>query len=71
VACCIECVVVFQSYGGDSDIVVKSLEGKVDELLKNLQKMQQEKDEVAKEQEDLLVLLSDQDAKCAKYKVKF
>jgi septal ring factor EnvC (AmiA/AmiB activator) len=50
---------------------VKSLEGKVDELVKNLQKIQEEKDEVAKEQEDLLVLLSDQDAKCAKYKVKF
>ncbi len=36
----------------------------MDELLK-------EKENIAKEQEDLLVLLSDQDVKCKKYKVRF
>ncbi|CAB4004025.1 general vesicular transport factor p115-like, partial [Paramuricea clavata] len=57
-----------QTHGGDSDIVVKSLERKVDELLKNIQEIREEKEGIAREQDDLLVLLSDQDAKCAKYK---
>jgi septal ring factor EnvC (AmiA/AmiB activator) len=61
---------MFQTHGGDSDIVVKSLERKVDELLKNIQEIREEKENIAREQDDLLVLLSDHDAKCAKYKVR-
>ena len=62
---------MFQTHGGDSDIVVKSLERKVDELLKNIQEIREEKEGIAREQDDLLVLLSDHAAKCAKYKVRF
>lgn len=48
---------------------MKSLEKKIDELLKDLQAIRNEKESISQEHEDLLVLLSDQDAKCSKYKV--
>ena len=37
--------------------------------MKNIEEIQEEKKTIAGELEDLLVLLSDQDAKCKKYKV--
>ena len=56
-------------HAGDSDLLVQSLEKKVSDLMKNIEEVQEEKEITARELEDLLVLLSDQDAKCLKYKV--
>ena len=41
----------------------------MNDLQKNIEELREEKEITAREQEDLLVLLSDQDAKCKKYKV--
>ena len=60
---------LLQTHAGDSDLLVQSLEKKVSNLMKNIKEIQEEKEIIAREQEDLLVLLSDQDAKCKKYKV--
>ena len=49
--------------------MVKVLEGKLEEFLKELENVREEKNNVMREQEDLLVLLSDQDSKCREYKV--
>ena len=49
--------------------MVKVLEGKLEEFLRELENVREEKNNVMREQEDLLVLLSDQDSKCREYKV--
>lgn len=49
--------------------MVKTLEGRLEEFLKEMEYVREEKNNVMREQEDLLVLLSDQDAKCKEYKV--
>ena len=61
-------LILLQTHAGDSDLV-QSLEKKVSDLMKNIKEIQEEKETIAGELEDLLVLLSDHDAKCKKYKV--
>ena len=41
----------------------------MNDLQKNIEELREEKETTAGEQDDLFVLLSDQDAKCKKYKV--